>query len=102
MIEEEIVRILIAVHLILLFVIGASFGYYYNDQKKFLLVVLGIFTSRFFSGALLGSEKLSQSNLYNGLTGAAIFLITFVIVTLVFLYKSLEKEKRIKELREGL
>jgi|WetSurMetagenome_2_1015567.scaffolds.fasta_scaffold149554_1 lipopolysaccharide export LptBFGC system permease protein LptF len=92
-IEEKTTRIILPIELLLLFIIGASFGFYYNDQKSFLLVILGLYTSTFF----YMNERLISQNMF-GDTGGVIFsMIVLITATTIFLIKGLRKEQKITQ-----
>ena len=59
--KEIFSKIILPIELILLYLIGTSFGYYYNDQKGFLLVILGLFTTIFFTRTVTGMETMIEN-----------------------------------------
>lgn len=91
--KEKFNRIILPFELILLFLIGASFGFYYNDQKPFLLIILGLYTTSFFYGAILGFEKMIANNIFGNTVGTIYSVFVLVIITAIFIIKSLRKEK---------
>lgn len=92
-VKERTERIILPLELILLFIIGASFGFFYNDQKSFLLVILGLYTTSFFYGTIMGFERLISQDIFGNLEGTLASMIILAIVTSVFLIKGLKKEK---------
>jgi lipopolysaccharide export LptBFGC system permease protein LptF len=96
-VREKTVRIILPIELILLFIIGASFGFFYNDQKPFLLVILGLYTFSFFYGTILGFEHLISQNTFGNTKGTITSMIILVIVTSIFLIKGLNKEQQISQ-----
>ena len=91
--KEKFTKIILPLELILLFLIGASFGFYYNDQKAFLLVILGLYTTSFFSGTIIGIEKMIANNIFGNTAGTIYSILVLVAVTTIFIVKSLRKEK---------
>lgn len=96
-IKEKTARIILPIELILLFIIGASFGFFYNDQKPFLLVVLGLYTTSFFYGTIIGFERLISQSIIGNTEGTITSMIILVIVTSIFLIKGLRKEQQITQ-----
>lgn len=88
---EKTTRIILPVVLLLLFIIGASFGFVYNDQKGFLLVILGLYTSLFF----YQSERVISQNMFGNTWGTIFSMIVLITVTIIFLIKGLNKERKI-------
>jgi lipopolysaccharide export LptBFGC system permease protein LptF len=95
--KEKTTRIILPIELILLFIIGASFGYFYNDQKPFLLVILGLYTMSFFYGTIIGFERLISQNIFGNTEGTLTSMIILVFVTSIFLVKGLRKEQQITQ-----
>lgn len=96
-IKEKTTRIILPIELILLFIIGASFGFFYNDQKAFLLVVLGLYTTSFFYGTIIGFEQLISQNIFGNTEGTLTSMVILVVVTSIFLVKGLRKEQQITQ-----
>jgi lipopolysaccharide export LptBFGC system permease protein LptF len=96
-VKEKTTRITLPIELMLLFIIGASFGFFYNDQKPFLLVVLGLYTTSFFYGTIVGFERLISQNIFGNTEGTITSMIVLVIVTSIFLIKGLRKEQQITQ-----
>lgn len=92
-IKEKTARISLPIELILLYLIGASFGFIYKDQKPFLLVVLGLYTTSFFYGTINGMERLISQNLFGNIEATMASMLVLVIVTSIFLVKGLRKEQ---------
>lgn len=91
--KEKFNRIIMPFELILLYLIGASFGFYYNDQKAFLLVILGLYATSFFYGTIIGFEKMIANNIFGTIAGTIFSLFVLLIITAIFVVKSLKKEK---------
>jgi len=92
-VKEKTSRILLPIELLLLFIIGASFGFFYNDQKGFLLVILGLYTSMFF----YQNEQLISQNMFGNIGGTLFSMIILITVTIIFLIKALNKEQKITQ-----
>lgn len=91
-VKEKTTRIILPIELLLLFIIGASFGFFYNDQKGFLLVILGLYTSMFF----YKNEQLISQNMFGNIGGTMFSMIIILTVSIIFLIKGLNKEKKIR------
>lgn len=93
-VKEKTNRIILPIELLLLFMIGASFGFVYNDQKGFLLVILGIYTSAFF----YQNEQLITQQIFGNMGGTIFSMLILLTVTIIFLIKGLKKEKELRSL----
>jgi len=87
--KEKASRIILPVELILLYIIGASFGYFYNDQKGFLLLILGLYTLLVFYRI----EQTISNNISDNIGGSIVSMTFIITVTVIFLIKGLNKEK---------
>jgi lipopolysaccharide export LptBFGC system permease protein LptF len=90
-IKEKSERNTLPVILILFFIIGASFGYLYNDQKSFLLIILALFTTTFF----FKSAMLFTTSLFNNSINSSFSIILLITVTIIFLIKGLRKKQEV-------
>lgn len=92
--KEKSSRYILSIELILLFLIGASFGYLYRDQKSFLLIILGLYTISFFLGTTMGFESMISHGVFENLEGKSASMIVLVITTTVFLMNAIKKEQK--------
>jgi len=95
--KEMSTRIVLPITLILLYIIGASFGFLYNDQKAFLLVILALYTIMFF----FKNELLIVNNLFINANNTIYSIIALVVVTSIFLIKGLRKKQEITQPNNG-
>lgn len=93
-IKEKTTRIVQAIEMFLLFIIGASFGFFYNDQKAFLLIILGLYTMSFFYGTIIEFEQLISQDSISSNAGTSTSILILVIVTSIFLVKAIGKEQQ--------
>jgi Predicted permeases len=86
-------RIGLPIILVLLYIIGASFGYIYNDQKSFLLVVLALYTTTFF----FNNELQIVNSIFIKESDTTYSIIVLVVVTSIFFIKALRKKQEITQ-----
>lgn len=100
-VKEKNDRIVSPIELIILFLIGAAFGYCYNDQKPFLLVILGLFTTIFFYRTVVGFENSVTPNIVGITLGTITTVSVLLIITLIFVWKGILKEREITETNDS-
>lgn len=91
--KEKNERFMLPIELIIFYIIGASFGFFYNNQKSFLLVILGLYTFSFFYGTTNGFYNIIPKDNFGETGDTIVSLLIPILTTLVFLLLAMRKEK---------
>ena len=91
--HEITYRIVLPVQLIIFYILGASFGFLFNDKKKILVIFAGLFSICFYYFIFNGFEKLIKQDVLSNAVGTISYLIILLFTSLIFLILSIKKEK---------
>jgi len=93
LIKEQTSRIASSIELILFFIIGAYLGFYYKNQKPFLLVLTGLSLISLLIGMKQIFENLSALNIFGYVSSIFISEILFLLLIFIFFWKTYKKDK---------
>jgi len=91
--DEYFRRFIIPIEIILYFIACACLGFYYSDQKKFLLTMTGLFATSFFYWNVSSFDKIGLLNKSHFLVWLLIHLTILIAVVLIFYRLAIKKNK---------